>query len=119
MTFQPGQRVICVNDDWSSAPEFWDRHTYYRPVKDGVYTIREFRQSDDGHGILLAELINPLHYYSQVEFGFFSWRFRPLVKTEFDLSALREIAERGYEFDLSSFTAELTRKRRKSKVALA
>ena len=93
--FEVGQRVVCVNGDFSPTV----RHLYKSlPVKDGVYTVRDVgigraRVTSGGGGenevsylLLLEELHNPDDPYmpegAAEEMGFRSDRFAPLEEIE-------------------------------------
>jgi hypothetical protein len=89
--FDVGQKVVCINDDFSATV----RHIYKQlPIKDEIYTVREVSigrsQVTSGAGgandvsylVLLQELHNPndpyMHESSGEEMGFRSDRFAPL-----------------------------------------
>jgi hypothetical protein len=93
--FDKGQKVACINDDFSATV----RHLYRQlPQKDGIYTVREVRigrlnvTSGAGGGnavsylVLLEELYNPDDPYMRdgagEEMGFRSDRFAPLEEIE-------------------------------------
>jgi len=93
--FDVGQKVVCINDDFSATV----RHIYKQlPLKDEVYTVRDVRigraqvtsgpggMNDVSYLVLLAELHNPddpyMHESSGEEMGFRSDRFAPLEEIE-------------------------------------
>lgn len=93
--FDIGQKVACINDDFSATV----RHLYKQlPRKDEIYTVREVSigrsQVTSGAGganevsylVLLEELHNPDDPYMQEgagqEMGFRSDRFAPLEEIE-------------------------------------
>lgn len=70
--FQPGQRVICVNDE----------PTDYRPIlvtKGHTYTIKEYWEGARGPGVTLMEVEPKLGP------GWHTWRFRPIVEQKTDI----------------------------------
>lgn len=91
--FDVGQKVVCINDDFSATV----RHIYRQlPVKDEIYTVRDVRigraqVTTSGAGevsylVLLEELHNPDDPYmaenAAEEMGFRSDRFAPLEELE-------------------------------------
>ncbi len=93
--FDVGQRVVCVNDDFSATV----RHLYRAlPVKDAIYTVRDVRigrsrvtsggggDNDVSYLVLLDEIQNPDDPYmaegAAEEMGFRSDRFAPLEEIE-------------------------------------
>jgi hypothetical protein len=89
--FLKGQKVVCVDDNFTAAARLLFKHL---PVKDVVYTVREvyvgrgnLLKADSGKmdgeiGILLVELVNPpdpsLKKGLLYELGFKAERFAPL-----------------------------------------
>lgn len=83
--FEPGQTVVCINDDFSATVRYLYKAL---PIKDHTYTVRS---CDLGRGkvtsesganethflVLLQELTNPLDPYCSdpLELGFRSDRF--------------------------------------------
>jgi hypothetical protein len=49
-----------------------------------VYTIRHISDTDDGLGVWLEEVRNPLSYVGE-EWGFFATRFRPVKNTSIEV----------------------------------
>ena len=99
--FLKGQRVVCVDDDFSDVV----RKIYSQlPRRDGVYTIRAVflgrgsGQSEGEIGVLLEELGNPrdpaLKNGLDGELGFNSERFAPL---QFDSDDHEAVAEKEDE----------------------
>lgn len=84
--FHVGQKVACV---------LQPQHPWYlnkcpnRPVKDGVYTIREIMFVEGVMGFLLGELLNPARPWSNAPFsepGFHHGFFRPVDERKTDIS---------------------------------
>lgn len=80
--FYIGQRVVCIKD--AKPTQTWPgKHS---AVKGCVYTVRDVGEwSHEGLGILLEEIINPIHPYYQVECAFRAARFRPVKDTNIDV----------------------------------
>ncbi len=93
--FEKGQKVVCINDDFSPTI----RRLYRQlPVKDEIYTVRDVRigrvrvtsgkggANDISYLVLLEELVNPEDPYMKEgageEMGFRSDRFAPLEEIE-------------------------------------
>ncbi len=93
--FDKGQKVACINDDFSATV----RHIYKQlPRKDEIYTVREVSigrsavtsaaggANDVSYLVLLEELRNPDDPYmpegAGQEMGFRSDRFAPLEEIE-------------------------------------
>jgi len=93
--FDVGQKVACINDDFSATI----RHLYRQlPVKDEIYTVRAVSigrarvtsaaggGNDVSYLVLLEELHNPDDPYmaegAGEEMGFRSDRFAPLEEIE-------------------------------------
>lgn len=98
--FEVGQKVACINDDFSPTI----RHLYRQlPVKDEIYTVRYVcigrsqvtsevgSENAISYRILLEELHNPddpyMHENAAEELGFRSDRFAPLEEDENAISA--------------------------------
>ena len=102
--FDIGQKVACINDDFSPTI----RHIYKQlPRKDEIYTVREVRigraqetsvggANDVSFLVLLEELRNPndpyMHESAGEEMGFRSDRFAPLEEIENTESAEAELS---------------------------
>lgn len=101
--FDIGQKVACINDDFSPTI----RHLYQQlPVKDEIYTVRDVRigrasvtstaggDNEISYLVLLEELHNPndpyMHESAGEEMGFRSDRFAPLEEYENTEYAERE-----------------------------
>lgn len=96
MAFYVGQKVVCVNDDWSMKLTKWERFkAMFRrpdtdPVQGSVYTIRE---------IVSHEARSWLRFYeceNRPEMGFgepayLITSFRPVVERKTDISELTAI----------------------------
>ena len=99
MTFRVGQKVVCVDDDWSRHPE-WGR-LQQRPVLNGIYTVRSVSphwHEGGGTGLLLVEVRNPEIDWSDgdtCECRFPSRRFRPIVERKTDISELKALLVPG------------------------
>ncbi len=93
--FDKGQKVVCINDDFSPTV----RRLYKElPVKDQVYTVRDVTigrarvtsgsggENEISYLVLLEELHNPddpyMHENAGQEMGFRSDRFAPLEELE-------------------------------------
>lgn len=81
--FEPGQKVVCVDDKFEPAALRWLKQT---PIKDKVYVVRDVKigfllikrgQREGGVRVLLIGLNNSNAKDGQ-EHGFNSDRFRPL-----------------------------------------
>jgi hypothetical protein len=80
--FRVGSKVVCINDDFSNAPERY-RIIFRFPVNGRVYTVRKIRRRKGGLSFLLYEVVNDIVRFPfgiVDEIGFYSWRFRPLEK---------------------------------------
>ena len=101
--FDKGQKVACINDDFSATV----RHIYKQlPRKDEIYTVREVSigrssvtsaaggANDISYLVLLEELRNPddpyMHEGAGQEMGFRSDRFAPLEEIEDENTAYAE-----------------------------
>lgn len=81
MIFQPGQKVVCINDTFP----LWARQMYAAlPVKGKTYTIRGIAPGidpasrQDEISVYLRELVNPKSTKDPFrEWGFKSERFAP------------------------------------------
>ncbi len=94
--FEVGEKVVCVNDDFSATV----RHIYRQlPRKDEIYTVRDVRigrtqvtGGDVSYLVLLSELHNPDDPYMRdgagEEMGFRSDRFAPLIDTSVEEEAV-------------------------------
>lgn len=94
--FSIGQRVVCVDDDWSDLNARRLYEAPNRPIKGQIYIVRALHyEIDSRKTILLAEIINPPFEYRQpwgtTEPGFFIGRFRPLIERKTNISALQAL----------------------------
>lgn len=83
MSFDIGQKIICIDDDFSSVPNTVLTFCWpHRPTKGHVYTIRQISESKGKLGLLLHEIVNPQHDFGPEcewgvqECGFLVDRFR-------------------------------------------
>ena len=83
MTFRVGMKVVCV--------DVMGLRSTHPPVLFGVvYTVRGvFDDPIDGLGILLEEIINPMH--ERGEYGYRPHRFRPIVERKTDISCFKHM----------------------------
>lgn len=81
MSFKPGQKVVCINADFSMYPMI-NEHYKALPKEKQTYTVREVRPMGAEGGILLEELKNNLvffpHFGGKLEAAFNPKRFVPL-----------------------------------------
>ena len=102
-SLRPGQLVACIDDDFTNHPNW--AHVPNKPVKGVVYTIRENVDVGGEYApcVRLVEVVNRPRRWSvnfliaDFEAAFEVIRFRPLVKSEFDLSVFTEILTRQKE----------------------
>ena len=95
MTFRVGQKVVCIDGDFSS---YWSV-VKHLPEKGRVYTVRAltectFGPFKDVPCILLQEIRNPVQLWSNgrvFECPFTAKRFRPVVERKTDISFAHEI----------------------------
>lgn len=94
MSFYVGQRVVCVDDNWTNFD--WCQHTPNKPTKGAVYTIRKLYYPPEGLACLLQEIVNPMRQWSLAfgEGGFMCRRFRHVVEKKTDISIFTEILDR-------------------------
>jgi hypothetical protein len=71
--FYPGQKVICVNDDFTVL--LAQNPTINTPVKDEVYTIRKNFQFTHNVGVVVEEIYNLCIQGSRIEPNFAQDRF--------------------------------------------
>jgi hypothetical protein len=86
MSFQVGQRVVCVCVNFSHEP-VWRSVVRVFPELGAVYTIRSICAAGDLIGFCFEEIINPPGHFSRgfVEPAFDSRRFRPVRMTNIDV----------------------------------
>jgi hypothetical protein len=91
--FEVGQRVVCVNDYWTSIAGLRGE---ILPKKGVIYTVRTTVQCPRGchQAIRLVEIINPAMTYGYLteECQFDAASFRPIVESKIDV--FREILEK-------------------------
>jgi hypothetical protein len=82
-----GQKIKCVagcSSDMIRVAKFWK---ITLPTIGSVYHIREIISNDEGFGFLLSEISNAGVYpHLNLEPGFRSYCFRPLVEIKTDIS---------------------------------
>ena len=104
MSFKPGQKVVCVNADFSMYPMIYE-HYKALPKKNQTYTVREVRPMGAEGGILLEELKNDLvffpHFGGKLEAAFNPNRFKPLDELE-SSEAVEAVEELLKEVELES-----------------
>lgn len=82
--FHIGQLVVCV-DDKPREPKM--AHLIAWPVKGLVYTIRGFKETADGLGLYIEEIVNREQKLRDGTFGepgYYLDRFRPVRKTSIE-----------------------------------
>lgn len=106
MIYAPGKKVVCIDDDFSGLSEKSMRAFRQLPVKNAVYTIREFEDPS----VKLEEIKNPKVKINMGgvlvdgEAGFHKNRFAPLLDNRDQMtdSLLEEISE-GIEEELLEY----------------
>lgn len=83
--FRIGQKVVCIDDDWSHPRDYLVTNF---PKLNVIYTVRGFVEDSTGQDrtfILLDEVVNPL--IGGIESSFLAACFRPAVerKTSIDI----------------------------------
>ena len=86
MSFHVGQRVVCVNDRFSSDKR-WRLTVRTFPILNTVYTIREIHVEAPLIGFCFYEIVNPCTSFAAgySEPAFNSWNFRPVKTTSIDV----------------------------------
>jgi len=82
MSFDIGQRVVCVSDRFSRDMR-WRRTVRNFPILNSIYTIREIHVEGPLVGFCFHEMINPCAWFA-AGFGepaFNSRNFRPVKAT--------------------------------------
>lgn len=90
MAFRVGQKVVCVSARVCVTPG-------PEPVFGSTYTIREIETDYKGDlGLRLQEIQKPISHHHNKEYGFYAFRFRPLIEksTDTGMAILREILDR-------------------------
>lgn len=82
--FEPGQKVICVDDTAATPGVMWRYRAW--PVKGCVYTVRDIVPGiepgrQETVSVYLVELVNPENRHG-IEYGFGTWRFDTLEEFE-------------------------------------
>lgn len=79
MHFDVGQRVVCVDVNFSREP-LWRSCVHAFPRLNSIYRIRDIRRVDGLVGLCLHEIVNASADFAEgyVEAAFDSRRFRPL-----------------------------------------
>jgi len=82
MSFEIGQRVVCIDVDFGRNPT-WRSKVLLFPELNKVYTIRDICEEFGLVGFYLEELINPKAYFGGVldEPAFDCRRFRPFKRS--------------------------------------
>lgn len=94
--YTPGKKVVCINDDFSAMPQNNMKAFRQLPVKDVIYTVREF----DDPSLKLEEINNPTVTMNvggilmDQEGAFHKNRFAPLLedREEMTESLLEDIS---------------------------
>lgn len=92
MNYRIGQKVVCINDDWSW--NLTDQCIVLRhpgnclPVRDGIYTIRRITVSAFG-------FYEPLRLIGHTDVIFGKEFFRPLVTRPTDISTFKRLLVPG------------------------
>lgn len=82
--FRIGQKVVCIDDDWSHPLDYLVTNF---PKLNVIYTVRGFVEDStwqDRTFILLDEVVNPL--IGGIEISFLAACFRPVVERKTDIS---------------------------------
>jgi hypothetical protein len=93
MNFEPGDKVLCVDDEWN-CDAYQLIATPYRPICGMIYTVREVYERRDGAGppvgLRLFELVNPVAAWADGawETSFASGRFRRINGPSQESSAM-------------------------------
>lgn len=64
MSFRIGQRVVCVNIDFSREPT-WRAAISTFPELRAVYTIRSMRAVGDVIGLCFEEIVHPFAHFAK------------------------------------------------------
>lgn len=86
MSFEIGQRVVCVDDRFSQRPD-WRQAVRIFPKLNSIYTIREIFADDILVGLCFEEFSNPPAQFSNgfLEPAFNSRHFRPVRETSIEV----------------------------------
>lgn len=88
--FRVGQRVVCIKAFAGFEISRAADSGVTLPVKDSVYTIREF-DAEDSNYIRLTEISNPNDPDDGLEPSFWVDFFRPVVERKTDISIFTDI----------------------------
>lgn len=86
--FYIGQKIVCIDANY---PKKNHKLHSQQLVLNEVYTIRGFSPDTQSEGLYLEEIHSVTHSKTGFEIGFKCVRFKPVVKTEFDLSIFTQI----------------------------
>jgi hypothetical protein len=100
MAFNIGQKVVCVDDVFSSS---WN-DIPNKPRRGRIYTVRgtcfyDYADAPYAPAVYLEELLNPLRIVAQVdtakfyavELPFWAGRFRPVTERKTDISVFTDM----------------------------
>jgi len=85
MRFQPGEAVICINDDFTWAKRKYARFEITWPVRGRHYVVRKYVMGGSHPAIVLQGIVNPkVPYNDDVwrEAGYHDQRFMRAPKVE-------------------------------------
>ncbi len=89
--FRVGQKVVCIDDDWGSAP--MGGQVQYLPTKNDVYTVRAITVNGNGKVFIrLHEIVNP-QTDKHHEAEFWAECFRPVAERKTDISVFRKLLQ--------------------------
>ena len=89
--FRVDQKVVCIDDDWGSAP--LEGQVQYWPKKNDVYTVRAITVNGNGKVFIrLREIMNP-ETDKHHEAEFWAECFRPVVERKTDISVFRKLLQ--------------------------
>jgi hypothetical protein len=93
MSFHPGQKIVCINDSWTSS--HWVSATPHRPKRGD--TVRRMLPAGEGlpEAVWLLEIVNaPKHFFEGYhEPAFCARRFRPITERKTDISVFKKLLE--------------------------
>ena len=121
MSFRVGQKVVCVDAEWSgkylpagyTAPEHVDMSGLHAGR---IYTIRDVAMVLDVKCCRLEEIIRGFEPLYQEEAYFSQMRFRPVVKRETDISVFTRtlISKSVREYERTGHSHKFCVRRRRS-----
>ena len=96
MHFYIGQRVVCVDVNFSHEP-LWRSCVRAFPRLNSIYLIRDIRKVHELVGLSFHEIVNALADFEEgyVEAAFDSRRFRPVRTTNIEIFKKLLIADRA------------------------